>query len=163
MFRTVPLPDDLPGALYLHSMPGCFEAFDDAREAIVDNGIAAVVCLNPHDEVEYESPDYAEAIARGIDAWEQLNFPIPDRGAPDDREAFLGLTRAVARRLERGEGVLVHCYAGIGRTGTLASCVLMALGLEQDEALRVVNESGSGPEGHAQLELVRWCAGELLR
>jgi atypical dual specificity phosphatase len=46
-----------------------------------------------------------------------LHFPIPDHGAPDDLPAFARFVDAVAVRIEAGETTLVHCYAGIGRTG----------------------------------------------
>jgi hypothetical protein len=35
---------------------------------------------------------------------------------------------------------------GIGRTGTVASCVFIELGLETADALRVVERGGSNPE-----------------
>jgi len=161
MFRTVPLPPHVPGALLLHSMPGCFEDYAEARLGIEAAGIAAVICLNEPDELEYESPQYAAHIDGGIEAWEQICFPIPDHSAPDDREAFLTLARGLADRLEQGDALLVHCYAGIGRTGTLACCVLLALGLSRSEALATVDTCGAGPEGSGQDELVRWVEQQL--
>ena len=162
MFRTVPMPPHVPGALLLHSMPGCFEDYAEVRMGIEAAGIAAVVCLNEPHELEIESPYYAEHIAAGVEAWEQIGFPIPDHSAPEDREAFLALTRGLAARLEDGDALLVHCYAGIGRTGTLACSILLALGLPHDEALAAVEQSGAGPEGPGQAELVRWVEQQLL-
>lgn len=162
MFRTVPLPPLVPGALLLHSMPGCFEDYAEARLGIEAAGVAAVICLNEPHELEIESPGYADHIAAGIEAWEQICFPIQDHSAPQDWEAFLTLTRGLAARLEQGDALLVHCYAGIGRTGTLACSVLLALGLSLDEALSTVETCGAGPEGSGQAELVRWVEQQLL-
>ena len=62
----------------------------------------------------------------------------------------------MARRLEMGEHLLMHCAAGIGRTGTMAVCLLMRLGIPRDEALAHVaaHRPMAGPEVGAQLELV---------
>jgi protein-tyrosine phosphatase len=44
-------------------------------------------------------------------------------------------THAVVSKLQQGEGVVVHCVGGTGRTGTVIGCVLCALGIS---ALKVV-------------------------
>ena len=58
--------------------------------------------------------------------------------------------------LRAGESVLLHCAAGLGRTGTAAACVLKALGLETREALQRVREAGSNPQNAEQSGLVHW-------
>ena len=57
----------------------------------------------------------------------------------------------------------MHCAAGIGRTGTMAVCVLVAFGTPLDEALRIVGEARpmAGPEVGAQRELVEAFAARL--
>ncbi|NOX31753.1 MAG: dual specificity protein phosphatase family protein, partial [Actinobacteria bacterium] len=59
--------------------------------------------------------------------------------------------------------VLVHCAAGIGRTGTTATMVLVALGLSVGDALELVGASRpmAGPEVGAQSRLVERFAAEL--
>ena len=56
--------------------------------------------------------------------------------------------------LRGGESVLLHCAAGIGRTGTAAACVLKQLGLDNDSALARVRQAGSNPENALQSGLV---------
>ena len=43
-----------------------------------------------------------------------------------------------------------HCAAGIGRTGTVAACVLKQLGLGSEQALQQVRDAGSNPQSALQ-------------
>ena len=66
-------------------------------------------------------------------------------------------------RLLRGDRVVVHCGAGIGRAGTTAAAVLVLLGTPLDDALAHVraHRPMAGPEVGPQLELLqRLDAGE---
>jgi len=77
---------------------------------------------------------------------------------PKEREAYRRLILQVVDSLRAGTNVLAHCGAGIGRTGTLAACVLVVFGVPVAEALETVHAAGSYPERPEQLELVDWVA-----
>ena len=64
-------------------------------------------------------------------AWLQqgMRLPLEDRGVPADRAAAARVVQLVAGRLAEGARVLVHCRAGIGRSGLIAGCVMAQLGL----------------------------------
>lgn len=67
----------------------------------------------------------------------------------------------LVRRLDDGEHLLMHCAAGIGRTGTMAVCLLMELGMAQPtaQALVATHRPMAGPEVGAQIDLVTaWAA-----
>lgn len=150
MFRTVELPEDVPGTLYLYSMPGWNEPFDTVRDAIVGSNVARVVCLTPDHEVLEKSPDYARAIASGL-PWRHVPYGVPDFGIPDNPEAFKEVVTDAAAALRRGENVLVHCAAGIGRTGTFAVAILCQLNVPLSEAHEIVKRAGSRAEARDQV------------
>jgi protein-tyrosine phosphatase len=137
-------------------MPGRYEPFSEAESEILGQGIGCVVCLAPSSEITLKSPAYAAAIKCDGLPWQHLPFAIADYSAPDDREGFLNLSREVADRLHRGERVLIHCGAGVGRTGTLAICVLIALGIEAHQANSIVARAGSTPERQSQRDTIEW-------
>lgn len=158
MFRSVDLPDDVKGRLYLHSMPGRYEPFQATLDAVRMKGISKIICLTSLEEIEAKSPTYARALQRNHVLWQQIMFPIVDYGVPSDRTRFLDLVTDIAAALRVGVNVLLHCAAGIGRTGTVASCVLVALGVAPDQATQRVYEAGSYAERPEQVELIQWVA-----
>jgi protein-tyrosine phosphatase len=158
LFRRVDIPDVL-GCLYLHAMPGRHEALSRALEEIDLLRITHVVSLASIEEIRVKSPEYALLLERGP-GWSSLVIPVPDFGVPEDEGAFNARAREAAELLRSGENLLVHCGAGIGRTGTFAICVLRELGFDPGEASRAVLEAGSRPETPEQQAL---CTGPVGR
>lgn len=88
--------------------------------------------------------------------WRQ--FPIEDFGVPGPQAlpAWRTLQREVLARLHAGEGVLVHCAAGLGRTGTMVATLLKALGDDGDSAIARVRQVRPGTiETRTQEDFVR--------
>ncbi|HXE47208.1 MAG TPA: tyrosine-protein phosphatase, partial [Ramlibacter sp.] len=70
--------------------------------------------------------------------------------------AFRREVQQIAAALRQGDAVLLHCAAGLGRTGSTAACVLKALGVPTEEALQRVRDAGSNPQNAQQSGLVGW-------
>ncbi|WP_213455220.1 protein-tyrosine phosphatase family protein [Rhizomonospora bruguierae] len=79
-----------------------------------------------------------EAHAAGL---EFVSFPIPDRRTPAPGIACDILVDRLAGSLRRGEFVVIHCWAGIGRSSLLAAATLVRLGLTPPEAWRRISEA----------------------
>lgn len=154
-FRQVQLPGDVAGLLWLHSMPGRCESLDEAWAEAQRLGVSCIICLAPLDEIREKSPKYARAIEEQQCPCHLRRFPICDYHGPDDDQSFRRLAVEVADSLRNGGRVLVHCGAGIGRTGMFAIAVLITLGLPAEQARRHVTAADAGPERPAQEEALR--------
>jgi len=120
--RRVELPGNLDGHLFLHSMPGRYEPFEEFLTDIVLKNIRCVVCLSSPEEIRQRSPAYARFLA-GTVPWEHITFPMRNSVMPD-ATSLEPLTREIVKRLRQGRNVLIHCDSGIGRAGTVAVAVL---------------------------------------
>jgi len=158
MFRSIELPSSIRGKIYLHSMPGNYEEYELALSELSEKDIQTVISLTSLDEIKMNAPDYTKAIEAGSLPFNRISFPIRDFSVPEDRDAYLRLVKETARNIKGGESVLIHCGAGIGRTGMFAACVLLALGLKKPDTLSRVRSAGSEPEITYQAALVDWVA-----
>lgn len=154
--RRVQLPPDVPGQLWLGPMPGRFQAWPAFTTEATRSGLALVVCLTPKAELQELSPDYHAALARGRLPFRWLHVPMRNFGLPEEPAAFRRDIGAIADAIRDGQAVLLHCAAGMGRTGTAAACVLKALGLDAPQALQRVRDAGSNPQNAEQSGLVDW-------
>lgn len=70
---------------------------------------------------------------------EFVSFPIQDMGLPPSVEGFARITHTLFKQINVGVNTLVHCRAGIGRSGLVAAGVLLHLGWSVDEAFKYVS------------------------
>ena len=145
----IPLPG-VPGRLWLC---GKHAVGPDHEVALAEVEATTIVCLTQADELDDRYPDYLSWLRSAPD--HAIWHPIHDLHAPP-LEVADELVAAIVARLAAGERIILHCAAGIGRSGTVAVCVLVELGVPLDEALAVVaaNRPMAGPEVGAQRELV---------
>lgn len=137
-------------------MPGRFESWGEFEATAQRNQLSLVVCLTPRGEMAELSPAYHSAILQGSTPFRWMNVPVRNFGVPQDTAGFRRDVREIADALRRGDAVMLHCAAGIGRTGSTAACVLKALGLDTAEALQRVRNAGSNPENAKQSGWVDW-------
>jgi len=123
-------------------------------EQNAERQIDLVVCLTPIEEVQSLSPNYWRAIVEGSLDFRFIDLPVQNFGVPRELSAFRDGIDQIADSLKAGDAVMLHCAAGIGRTGTAAACLLKRMGLPKIEALQRVRDAGSNPENALQSGLV---------
>ena len=102
-------------------------------------GASFVVSLVEHHEFAALGVEAlpGEALRLGM-AWRHL--PIPDRQPPgldfERRWAEVGAELVVA--LREGRRIFLHCKGGLGRTGTVAACLLREAGIGAADAVAQV-------------------------
>lgn len=101
---------------------------------LFDTGIRTFVNLMEEDEVNPEGvpftpyeKDLREIADRCQEQVECLRFPIKDRDITSN-ERMNEILAAIDRSVADTRPVYVHCYGGIGRTGTVVSCWLLRHG-----------------------------------
>ena len=155
-FRAVELPPEVSGSLLLSDMPGRFEPWSAFEARARTAALQLVVCLTPRTEIEQLSPSYHTAVVQGTVPFRWLCLPMRNFGLPEDPAAFRAGVKQIADALRSGDVVMLHCAAGLGRTGSTAACVLKALGLDPSEALQRVRAAGSNPQNASQSGFVHW-------
>ncbi|MBT8433541.1 MAG: dual specificity protein phosphatase family protein [Gammaproteobacteria bacterium] len=91
----------------------------------------------------------SEARVLGLEAERELvkalgmdfvSFPIPDMGLPKSVDKFASLSRMLLKQVDAGTNILVHCHAGIGRSGLMAAGILLHCDLDPQQAFAHVSK-----------------------
>ena len=131
-----------PGKLLAGFYPGDDQehAEREKLEALLDCGITAVVNLMETGERNYHGLPFkpyaplleAFAIERGIEV-ACARFPVRDMDIPDKGE-MTRILDAIDAANARGAAVYVHCWGGVGRTGTVVGCWFARHGIAEGDA-----------------------------
>ena len=109
---------------------------------ILDAGVTCFVDLTTrHDPLEpYE--DLLSELNDGSSAAAAVreSFPVPDMSIPDSPDTTRAILDVIDRVLAEQGTAYVHCWGGVGRTGTIVGCWLVRHGMTGEEALARVAE-----------------------
>ena len=163
-----PIPDSywlIPGQFLAGEYPGTYNEAD-TREKLakfLDVGIRTFINLTEARELSgYEEILRDLSAERGIETV-HVRQSIRDYDTPRERAQMIEILATIRGEIEAGRAVYVHCWGGIGRTGTVVGCWLVEQGLTGDEALSRIAELRRGipderirsPESDEQCRYVR--------
>jgi hypothetical protein len=130
----------IPGRLLAGEHPGALiAALGIARvNALLDSGVRHLIDLT----AEHEGPApyvpilFERAAARGVRAFHD-RFTIADFDVPPATLMRTTLD-VIYSSLAAGETLYLHCWGGVGRTGTVVGCLLREQGFDAAAALAVI-------------------------
>ncbi len=130
----------IPGVLLAGEHPGASSEMDVAARlrACLDCGLTEFVDLTePHELEPYQGILARLAGERGVDA-RYRRFPIVDMNVPREPALMRSILDHLDGAVDAGRPVYVHCWGGIGRTGTVIGCFMVRRGLSGEEALKTL-------------------------
>ena len=150
------LPVTFPGKIYRSAMP--FSTYDPDGEliqAFKNEGVSVIVLLASDEECLRITGRDLRSIYNEKD-FEVQYLPIPDFSTPE-AEDLREAVQQVLTHSRSGEGVAIHCHAGVGRTGMFAAGLAkLGMDLSSDVAIRWVRNIIPGAiEVPEQEQLVR--------
>ncbi|NJO05421.1 MAG: hypothetical protein HC876_07830 [Chloroflexaceae bacterium] len=154
----------LPGQLLASEYPGS-QHIHDARTKVhqfLEAGFTSFIDLTePNELIPYTSLLEKEAINYRTQVQYQ-RLPIVDQSVPRP-DRMQEILDAIDQALAMGHKVCVHCWGGVGRTGTVIGCYRVRNGWSWQAALgdiawrfgQTPKHQRPAPENHMQREFIR--------
>lgn len=164
-----PIPESYwvePGRLLAGEYPAQFERELTRKrvDALIEAGFNTFIDLTrPNETIAYLRILMDEAKLYEVEI-RHHRFSIGDFGLPTPQQ-MKSILDTIDASLQAGRKIYLHCWGGIGRTGTTVGCYLVRRGKSGEEALRQLSEwwhsvpkshiHPRSPETHEQAEFIR--------
>lgn len=96
------------------------------QELVQDVKISEFLDLTTIKERQYLEYNYEYDLQKYQEVKYQ-NFCILDNKIPSSTDSFVNLLRTIAKQIENGDCLYIHCKGGHGRSSLLVACLLMYL------------------------------------
>lgn len=152
----------LPGKFLAGAGPDSLDTFYQ----LLDAGISVFIDLTKlGDSYEPLLLQIAAIMKRKV---KYLRVPVEDATVPTT-EQMVATLDFIDAEIEAGQKIYVHCFAGIGRTGTVVGCYLVRHGMSGKDAIMEIRRLRRGtyseyvisPQTEEQRQMVlEWTAGK---
>ncbi len=111
-------------------------------QALKDWGVTGVVSLVEEHELSIVGVEGLPQKLESEGVWWR-HMPIMDMYVPEEdfEEQWAEEGKRIRSFLKRGEHIIFHCYAGLGRTGLVVAKILVDFGMEPEEAINAVRKA----------------------
>ena len=117
-------------------------------EELFRRGIRCILSVKPMDS------GFGGLCSRASLKW--LYYPVENFSVPENPLEFHRVLTETLSEMERGNPVCVHCYAGIGRTGLVLSCLVgRFLRVSPNEAIQLVRQARESFDTDEQIFFAR--------
>jgi len=132
---------DLPGRIWRSRMPMDMTYDDTTIHQWMEADITHVVCLQEVNEMQkYTAAFLPEEYS--MFGFTTIHQSTPDHCGPEDYLAWWAAVKDALEALNNDARVVVHCHAGIGRTGMfLASLLMLHNTIDSSQAISSVRSS----------------------
>ncbi len=130
------LPYGLEGAIYRSALPysPLFDPQGTLLDAFVQADVGVIVMLTPEVEVREVTGRDLRQIYKST-GFDLIYAPVEDFSIPKPG-AFQAPIHKALRAAKSGKNLVIHCQAGLGRTGMFGACLAkVVLGLEGEQAV----------------------------
>ncbi|MBX2881953.1 MAG: dual specificity protein phosphatase family protein [Granulosicoccus sp.] len=122
-------------------------------------GANGVVCLVEEHELKLNKVESLPSAVQNAGMW-WSHLPIIDMDIPDQEfeNNWAVEGERIRHALRIGERVIIHCFAGLGRTGMIGARILVEFGIEPEQAIRQIRRDDRRRiQTRAQSNFVRSC------
>ena len=157
-------PKGVNGRILITSFPGLDEKgifqelnFQTQLNILKKNNCSSITSFVEDKEFDKlcNKKQFIENVYKQNIKWYHL--PIADLSAPDSEFKYQWQTKKVLLKKEliTGKNILLHCWGGKGRAGTVAAILLIEFGENKNEAINIVRAKRKGAiESKAQEDFI---------
>ena len=109
-------------------------------KSFIDNGIDCFINLTEEHEPLNKYDSIVEEFSGNNKNVILKRFPIQDVSVPNSKEYTIEILDFIDEQLKLNRKIYIHCWGGIGRTGTIVGCWLSRHGSKGTNALSKLKE-----------------------
>lgn len=129
-----------PTGLAIVSRPRGADWLEGDLASVKSGGIDVLVSLLEPEEAEALGLSEEAVVARSL-GMQFISYPIPDRSTPPDPTEFQAFVLELRDLARAGKNIGAHCRGCIGRSTVLIASIMIAMGRNPDDVLRLIERS----------------------